>query len=117
MTDLEPWTDPALRGAAFRERSPAEEARVERRIFAAIAADRQLWQRRRSVRRALGGGLLAACFALVVATVMHAPPLDLRIARLVVPEVSALVSTQVGGVVSASPARLAPPAPATDAGP
>ena len=49
--------------------------RLDARILAAVAEDRRRWARRRAVKRALGGGLVAACLAaaLVLAFRLAAP--------------------------------------------
>jgi len=48
---------------------------LDARILAAVAEDRRRWARRRAIKRALGGGLVAACLAaaLVLAFRLAAP--------------------------------------------
>jgi hypothetical protein len=62
-----------LLDAACDERTPEEEARMERNLFAAIAEDRRRWAQRRTRTRVLGGALLAACLGGALAVALRLP--------------------------------------------
>jgi hypothetical protein len=59
--------------------APEHQARTDARVFAAVAEDRRRWARRRALKRALGGGLVAACLVAAILLVLRlAGPFDLR---------------------------------------
>ena len=96
--------------------TPELEERLDRRLNAALAADRRRWARRRTLKRALGGGLLAACLAAGMVLVLRsATPPDATIARDRSSSEAEPIPTQLMGTKTP-----APPLPASappDAGP
>lgn len=98
------------------EMTPELEARLERRVYAALAVDRRRRAWLRALKRVLGGGLVAGCLAGAALLVIHltAPP-ELAVARRVQPEVNRPATAQLGGtestVQSAAPMVSATPAP------
>ena len=102
----ERWVDPEgpepdeILDAASYERTPEEEERVERRIFAAVAADRRRRARRRTLSRGLFGGLLAAGLVAGLALALRrAGPFDLSLARRLLPDASMAMSTHLGSAL------------------
>jgi hypothetical protein len=89
--------------------TPEQEARLDLRLFAALAEDRRRRARRRALKRILGGGLAAACLggAMVVAFRWDSPP-ELDTAQRVQPNVTLPSTEQRGG--TESPAQPAAPA-------
>jgi hypothetical protein len=89
--------------------TPEREARMDRRLFAAIAEDRRRWAQRRALRRALGGGLAAACVvgALVLAFRLGAPHRPAILAHRGLPSVTGLATDELGGAESAAPSGSA----------
>jgi hypothetical protein len=101
-----------LLDAACDDRTPEEEERMERRIFAAIAEDRRRWARRRTVTRLMGGGLVAACVAGALALALHlAAPVDATLVRRLTPNVSTQLVGAESTSVSAEPGRKPAPPP------
>ena len=140
MNDLERWIHlqgPAPKGvrelfdAARRPQAmtPELEAELDHRVFAAVAEERRLRERRRTRRVAAGVALLAACIAGCVAMVMvlapqaFAPPrfardlsmrLDLAPARFGAPIPSATPSPAPSPADAVTPVTpVTPPAPKT----
>ena len=95
--------------------TPEREEQMNRRLFAAIAADRQRWARRRTAWRVLGGLALAACFGAAFGLAAYgalASGLDLGFARAALPDVARAIPNHLVGARS-----IVAPAPTSSAAP
>jgi hypothetical protein len=94
--------------------TPELEERLDRRVHEALAADRRRRARQRNLKRALGGGILAASLgtAMVLALRSAALP-DATTAREVAPSVVEPISTRLAGAETpALPPLVRAPLPA-----
>jgi hypothetical protein len=95
------------------EMTPEQEARMDRRLHAALAEDRRRRARRRAFTRGLSGALAAACLAAGVALAFHlAAPSEVADAQGMRPNGSRLAVEPLGRTKSAV-LPAAPPASAT----
>jgi hypothetical protein len=96
--------------------TPELEERLDRRLYAALATDRRRWARRRTLKRALGGGLLTACLAAGMVLLLRsaAPPAS-TIARDPSSSEAEPVPTQLMGTEIPAPPLPVPPLPAVSA--
>lgn len=124
MNDLERWID--LQGPEPNDvraildiacgvdgLTPEREEQMNRRLFAAVTANRQRRARRRLAWRVLGGVALAACFGAVLGLAAYgalASGVDLGFAHASLPDVGRVSADQIVGA-----RRLLPPAPTVSA--